>query len=392
MGLREDVFGIRIKKIRNKSMLFLVKRAASGVRRGPCRNVFPGVVSGCALWEHEANVGALKAHSAFCEHFDFASRSESWICPRISLFSYSFDMRLIGHLVEENAARLFGDFLFVQGIENRLDHEKGEGWGIWILDDDKIPRAGDILADFRKSPDDPKYQVEVRKVGTLRAAGAKEEEAYRKKIQTRRHLFRTLTPYGFGPLTFALICICIAVFFSSRYGNNLVSIDGLFITGVDENTGQWNPALPEVRHGEFWRLLTPIFIHYTALHILFNMLWLRDLGSMIESRQSSLQLLALVIVIGVLSNIAELYFGHGHGPNFGGMSGVVYGLLGYIWLRGKFDPASGLFLHSSTISMMLIWFFVCAAGIIEHVANTAHGVGLLAGMAWGFVSSRAYRR
>lgn len=298
-------------------------------------------------------------------------------------------MRLIGHLMEENAARVFGDFLFVQGIENKLDHEKGQGWGIWILDEDKIPRAGEMLSDFRKAPADPKYHVEVHAAEKLRITAAKEEESYRQKVRGRRHLFRTLTPYGFGPLTFALICVCIAVFFTSKYGNNLPSIASLFITGMDETSGQWNPALPEVRHGEFWRLLTPIFIHFSPLHILFNMLWLRDLGSMIESRQSSLQLLGLVIVIGVLSNVSQLYFGHG--PIFGGMSGVVYGLLGYIWMRGKFDPASGLALHSTTIMMMLIWFFVCAAGIIEHVANTAHAAGLLTGMAWGYLSSQAYR-
>jgi GlpG protein len=110
---------------------------------------------------------------------------------------------------------------------------------------------------------------------------------------------------------------------------------------------------------------------------------------MIEGRQSSTYLLVLVLVIAACSNLAQFYFGHA--PNFGGMSGVVYGLLGYIWIRGKFDPASGLFLHPSTVTMMLIWLVACFSGILGPIANYAHLVGLLMGAAWGYLASLRYR-
>ena len=142
--------------------------------------------------------------------------------------------------------------------------------------------------------------------------------------------------------------------------------------------------LAEVRHGQVWRLLTPIFIHMNVLHILFNMLWLRDLGSMIEGRQGSLRLLLLVVVIAAVSNVGQFY---GGGPHFGGMSGVVYGLLGYVWMRGKYDAGSGLFLHPTTVTMMLIWFFLCLLRFIPNVANWAHGLGLVLGIAWGYLSA-----
>ena len=169
----------------------------------------------------------------------------------------------------------------------------------------------------------------------------------------------------------------------------------------------WSSRLEEVRHGEVWRLITPIFLHFSVMHILFNMLWLKDLGSMIEGRQNTLYLLALVLVIAIGSNLTQFYLGgylSGHpihhlghvvgygGPNFGGMSGVVYGLMGYIWIRGKRDPGSGLFLHPSTVSMMIIWFFFCmtpwaAAAIGSSVANGAHAGGLIIGMLWGWLAS-----
>ena len=299
-------------------------------------------------------------------------------------------MRLIGHLAEESAARTFADYLYVQGIENQLDNQKEEGWAIWILDEDKLERATSLLTAFRQSPADPKYQAEARSAAELRAEKEKDTAAYRRKLRNRRHLFRSLTPYGFGPLTFAFIVASVSVFIFSKYGRDLHPIMGLFITDFlsdNFNTGQ--SALPEIRHGELWRLFTPMFIHFSPLHILFNMLWLRDLGSMIEGRQSSVQLLLLVLVIAACSNLAQFYFGSG--PNFGGMSGVVYGLLGYVWIRGKYDPGSGLYVHPTTVTMMIIWFFACLAQLIGPVANTAHAVGLGIGMAWGYLSSLRYR-
>jgi GlpG protein len=138
--------------------------------------------------------------------------------------------------------------------------------------------------------------------------------------------------------------------------------------------------LPEVQAGQVWRLITPIFIHFGPLHLLFNLFWLRDFGSMIEVRQGMLKLALLVVVLGVASNLGQYLIG---GPDFGGMSGVLYGLFGYIWLRGQCDPASGLALAPTTVSVMMIWFFLCLFGIIGSVANGTHAVGLVLGVVWG---------
>ena len=61
-----------------------------------------------------------------------------------------------------------------------------------------------------------------------------------------------------------------------------------------------------------------------------------------EARQGTWRLASLVVVIAALSNLGQYYVS---GPNFFGISGVVYGLFGYIWMKGKFDPASGLFVN-----------------------------------------------
>jgi GlpG protein len=299
-------------------------------------------------------------------------------------------MRLIGHLSEEKAARLFADYLYVQKIESHLEFEKGDGWGIWINDEDKIEEAGRLLTAFRANPKDAKYQAEAGGAADLRAEAEKGETKYRKRVHRRRQLFRPLREYGFGPLTFVLIVISVAVAFYSRLGDAIQPIMSLFITdySLSGNLITWHKGLPEIRHGQVWRLVTPIFIHFNLVHIFFNMMCLRDLGSMIEGRRSSWLLAVLVLVIASCSNLPQFYYG---GPMFGGMSGVNYGLLGYIWIRGKFDPGSGLNLHPLTVTLMLIWFVACFTPLIPNVANAAHTVGLAMGVAWGYLSSLRYR-
>ena len=67
------------------------------------------------------------------------------------------------------------------------------------------------------------------------------------------------------------------------------------------------------------------------------------------------------------------------GPAFGGMSGVVYGLFGYLWIKTKFDPRSGFYLDPNLTMWFLIWFVLCMTGAVGPIANWAHGVGLAAG-------------
>lgn len=182
-------------------------------------------------------------------------------------------------------------------------------------------------------------------------------------------------------LTYALIAISVAVTLASNFGANIPVLMPLFISNYPEPF-----QLPEVRQGEVWRLFTPIFMHFHPLHLAFNMLWLWDLGRAIELQQSTRRLVSLVAAMAVLSNLGQFYF---EGPRFGGMSGVVYGLLGYIWVQGHLDPRSGLFLHKQIAIMIMVWYVLCWTGLVGPVANMAHTVGLIAGLAIGFVAARA---
>jgi GlpG protein len=154
-------------------------------------------------------------------------------------------------------------------------------------------------------------------------------------------------------------------------------------------TAQGDKSLPEVFHGEPWRVLTPIFLHFGLMHIAFNLLAFKDLGTAIEKLVGSWTLLALIWIVGIGSNLVQFHFGDT--VVFGGMSGVVYGLLGYVWMKARFDPDSGFRLHQQTVVIMIGWFFLCAFGVIPNVANWAHGAGLVIGVVWGFLSAMVAR-
>ncbi len=61
--------------------------------------------------------------------------------------------------------------------------------------------------------------------------------------------------------------------------------------------------------GQYWRFITPIFIHFGWLHIVFNSLWLWDLGSRVERVMGSFNMLLLFLVIALVSNVAQFVFG-----------------------------------------------------------------------------------
>jgi GlpG protein len=196
-------------------------------------------------------------------------------------------------------------------------------------------------------------------------------------------VIRRTTSFGpaspqLGKVTLVLIGICVAVAVWTNLGSN----DEVRHFLISEY--RW--GLPEIRHGALWRLITPIFLHYGWVHIIFNMLWLKDLGTVIERRLGPRLLLGLVLVIGAISNFAQ-YSVSGSGA--GGMSGVIYGLFGYIWMKSRVDPSSGFSVSQQTVMTMLVWLVLCYTGLLGNIGNTAHLTGLLAGVLWGLGAPRA---
>ena len=295
-------------------------------------------------------------------------------------------MRTIGKLASETAAARFSDFLYVRGIENEFEPEGDGTFSIWVHDDMRLADASGLLATFRMNPDattfDSSADAEKKRRAELAAERAKKSNVVSAERLGYERNFQAI-PY----FTYLLIILSVAVAIYSKLGEDVLAIRQLFIVDLLASGDyiRWLPGLAEVRAGQLWRLVTPIFIHFGIVHILFNMMWLKDLGGLIENRLGSGYLFALVLLSAVLSNLAQYVWSD---PDFGGMSGVVYALFGFLWIRGKFDPTAGWQLNSQAVYWMIGWFVICVLGIIPHVANAAHAGGLFVGMAWGFISAK----
>jgi GlpG protein len=196
-------------------------------------------------------------------------------------------------------------------------------------------------------------------------------------------------------LTFGLIVISTLLTFASGFGSLTSSVTRTLEIAPIDVDGQfirWE-GLRAIERGEVWRLVTPIFLHFDLLHLVFNMLMLHSLGGLVERRRGWWRFLLLVLVLAVGSNLAEYYIEWSpaqsgllqwkENPQFGGMSGVLYGLFGFAWMRGRFAPQQGMELSSQTVVVMLVWFVLCLAGIVGAVANMAHAGGLVLGIALG---------
>ena len=145
--------------------------------------------------------------------------------------------------------------------------------------------------------------------------------------------------------------------------------------------------------GQYWRLITPIFLHFGWLHIAFNSLWVWEVGVLIERRLGSFTLLALALVSAAGSNAAQHIYS---GPSlFGGMSGVVYALLGFCATYHWLHPARGLVIQRGILLFMLVWLVFCMVVPTRWLgfgfANAAHLGGLLIGLLAGVVLGCADR-
>lgn len=291
-------------------------------------------------------------------------------------------MRLIGHLDTEATAKSFGDFLYVQGIDNQIEPDESR-WAIWVHSDEHLAAASNLMMEFRANPGDLRYALAGKEARNRRSREEQLNEKAQKRFHDSTRIFPGVMGSSMGFLTLALIAICVVVF--------LLQMNGTFGPRVEEAlhiSKYINGQLIEIRRGEIWRLFTPILMHGGPLHLLFNMMWMKDLGSAIERRFGFWTLFWLILLSAGISNVGQYAVS---GPNFLGMSGVVYGLFGYIWVRSRVDPWCGLYLDQNTVVIMLIWFGLCFTGWIGPIANTAHAGGLLTGAACGFIAGRVSR-
>ncbi|MES2817652.1 MAG: rhomboid family intramembrane serine protease [Pseudomonadota bacterium] len=200
-----------------------------------------------------------------------------------------------------------------------------------------------------------------------------------------------------SPLSAAILALTLLVAALTLGGKNHEVMHWLSFLDYRVQGGYifFTPLAESLTAGQWWRLITPMLLHFGLLHLAMNSLWYWELGRRIEARQGGLMLLALTLLFALVSNVAQFVWG---GPSlFGGLSGVLYGLLGHCWLFQRLAPSPAYRLPPGVLVMMLVWLLVCLSGLITvlglgAIANAAHVGGLLVGCATGLLGGALARR
>jgi len=191
-----------------------------------------------------------------------------------------------------------------------------------------------------------------------------------------------------SPITFVLVVLCLLVAVITGLGNSPSRVPWLFFPLVSSNdlgsliSGLLNPVYA-------LRSLTPMFLHFGELHLVFNMLWLWYFGRQLEPSHPLWLYSLIIIVTSFTSNVSQYLYSDYN--NFGGMSGVVYGLVGYTWIIHNFMPRSNLLLNNSMFAIFVVALVAMEVLASSWIASAAHLGGLVSGLALGIGSVVYYR-
>jgi len=301
-------------------------------------------------------------------------------------------MRHIGTLQNEGDANRFAAYLVTKGTVAHAE-EDGDSWAIWVRDENQVAQAKEAFEDFRHDPEQPAYRGAEREAENILREQTKRREAAGKNVVGMRGRWgQPGTQRRRRPLTMTIVGLCVFIGLASNMGDSGDVLNALlFCNHSHEEDEGWRNAsvadrFVDIKQGQIWRLVTPIFVHYDVWHLAFNMIMFYQLGSLIEDRRGTGRFGLMVILIGIGSSLGEPLAPYELGGTAfaAGMSGVVFGLFGYAWVKTIYEPHLGILIARSTVIILMLWLFVGFTGILSnfgiHIANWAHGVGFVCGV------------
>jgi GlpG protein len=286
-------------------------------------------------------------------------------------------MRHLQSYDDREQAQGLSDELEARGIENqvRLDESRH---GVWIINESDLDAAREVADRYSGEPSDASRASASR----IR----KQREAASRPVRIPGFSGGG-GAYGgpIGQATLGLIILSVAVSLLSKMGDpSSPVLRALFVVPVSPEGYFFH----QIDWTQPWRLLTPMLIHFGILHLAFNMFWLYRLGSQIENIHGTRAFLGLVALTEIPGALVQFEVS---GPLFGGMSGVVYGVFGFSWMQARY-ASKGYSLNDRDTLWIMGWFVLCATGLVGHIANAQHALGLVFGLLAGMPAYVAFRR
>ena len=256
--------------------------------------------------------------------------------------------------------------LSVSGYQLQVSEESGEQV-VWVDDETQVEPIKRLL--------------EAQERGELGLQDSPAVEQGSSYVQTLVSMVWRLGAFlRTCPIASLLACLCLAVAGLSQLGREWRGLEWLFFPPVPFGSFS-DLALQLLEPQLFLRALTPALLHFGEIHLVFNLLWLFFFGRLIERAQPLLLVTVVYAATALAGNVAQYYFS---GSNaFGGLSGLIYGLVGYTWVLGVIVPRGQIALRSSTFWVFVVALVGMAIFASDSIASEAHSGGLAAGVVSG---------
>jgi GlpG protein len=259
-------------------------------------------------------------------------------------------------------AQAFIDYMAARQVKVTQMPEGEGAFVLWLHDDEHLVDVQSELDQFLQNPNAKKYL----------AASWDMAESRTQKFRYSNPSFLKMIKSKAGPMTLLVMLICIIIY-------------SLRLLGLQSQIFSWLhfPAFAD-QQWQVWRYFSHALLHFSILHITFNLLWWWQLGGDIEQKLGRSRLTKIFLFSALLSGCAQYWI---EGANFGGLSGVVYALVGYIWVISVRAPQLGLTIARPILGFMLVWLALGFVQPFMAIANAAHLAGLLAGCLLGWLDS-----
>ncbi len=257
-------------------------------------------------------------------------------------------------LSNPHLAQTFVDYMATQGVVIELRPSSPTIAELWLKDDNQLAQAEKELDYFLTDPTNKRYSAASWDVGRLDTPLRYSPFPYWKIVRE-----------GGGIVTHTVAVLCIAVYLLMLLSGTPAVMEWL---AFPEDSSQYM---------QVWRWFTPALLHFSFAHILFNLVMWWYAGGMVERHLGSKKLLQITLFSALISAYAQSLFS---GIYFGGLSGVVYALIGYVWLCGEMKPTLGIKLPRAMMAAIVIWFVIDHFDFLGPVGNAAHFSGLAFGL------------
>jgi GlpG protein len=307
-------------------------------------------------------------------------------------------MRCLGQINNRKEAEKFVAYCLTEGITTQVEPvpDSVDQWEIWVRDEDRLNQAIGLLAEFEKNPADPKYHTAIQHANAVLQERAKQRQALAQNIRKVRYQSHAMSDRRIPPLTLTLLILSCLVSIANNFGRPSVSneigqsisrqlgfVDFTGPNAVKQKSGRLDP-LADIKKGQIWRLITPIFIHLSTIHLAFNAIGLVVLGRIVERWLGTGLYAMFILVAAVFPNLLQALAPPSlmGSPLFGGISGVVYALFGLVWMRSVLNPMLGIRVPFIYVALMILPIVIGISGAIPgwNHAELCHLGGLVIGL------------